>query len=91
VRRGQTASVDYRISHPAPEPASATLAVTVLDDKGKAVLRATLKNVTLDVGHVWSFRCTLARGTYVVHAVATDANGHVSATANARLVVRATQ
>jgi len=87
--RSETANVGYTISHPAPAPATATLVISVLDGKGKVVKSVTLRNVTIGAAHTWSFRCTLAKGTYTEQAVATDANGHVSGKATARLLVKA--
>jgi C1A family cysteine protease len=88
VARGHTANVRFSVSHHGRAAGRVRLVIAVMNRSGRVVRHATLTRVTLNATHCWRFRCSLARGTYTLRAVATDAEGLRSPPATARLLVR---
>jgi photosystem II stability/assembly factor-like uncharacterized protein len=89
VARGRTAALRYMIADPRPGSPTASVTVRVRNGRGKTVKLVSLKARKVDVWLAYSFRCSLAKGTYRFSVSATDAAGNVqTAAAHNRLIVR---
>jgi hypothetical protein len=75
VRRGDRASLSFRIDDPRPGSPTATATIRIVDSQGRLARRAVLR-ATVDRLHRYTFRCTLPKGRYCFTVTAIDAAGN---------------
>ena len=90
VTRGKTAMLKFRVSEPSNLSPTAKVVLKAKAARGnRAATIGTLKSVPMNAKQAYSFKCTLAPGTYRWYVYATDLAGNTQRNvANAMLTVK---
>jgi hypothetical protein len=80
VRRGSTARLKYRVSEPADLSPTADVVIQV-KKSGRVVKTFRFADTPMNSDRTYSFRCTLAKGSYRWYVYATDLAGNRQAAA----------
>lgn len=89
VKRGKTATLNYRVDDALPNAGSAAVVIKVKSSTGKVVKTLKLASKPVNIAGAATFTCKLAKGKYTFFVSATDTAGNVQANiAKNKLVVK---